>query len=96
VVAPGHQARPRRRAQRRGVEVGVGQAAPRDPVDVRRLDQPAVGPHRRVPDVIEHDVEHARRALGGDRLGVRLPVRHRLGHIDVDHTAERLRHDDPS
>jgi Sap, sulfolipid-1-addressing protein len=53
------------------------------------------GPHGGVSDVVEDDVEHAGRALRGDRLGVRPPVRHRLGDVDVDHTAQRLRHYDP-
>jgi hypothetical protein len=62
------------------------------PVDVRRLDHPAERLHGRKPDVVEDDVEHARSALGRDRLRVGLPVRDRLGHIDVDDALERLGH----
>jgi hypothetical protein len=84
VVAAGHQARARRRAQRGRVEVREDQATLGDPIDVGCLDQAAEGLHRGVADVVEHDVEHARRALRRDRLGVRAPVRDRLGHVDVD------------
>jgi hypothetical protein len=93
VVAAGHQARARRRAQRGRVEVREEQAALGDPVDVRGLDQAAEGLHRRISDVVEHDVEHAWRALRRDRLRVRAPVGHRVRHVDVDYALERLRHE---
>ena len=75
VIAAGQQARPGRRAQRRRVPLRVAHARVGDPVDVRRLDRPAVARHRREPDVIEHGVHHVRRALGarggsnGDQSG---------------------------
>ena len=55
-----------------------------DPLDVRRLDQPAVRLHRREADVVEDDVEHVRRALRRRRLRVRLPVGRRVLDVDVD------------
>jgi hypothetical protein len=61
-----------------------------DPVDVRRLDQATERFHRRETDIVEHDVEHVWRILGRDRRGVRIPVRHRLRDVEVDHTLERL------
>src|SRR5215216_5438848 len=63
-----------------------------DPVDVRRLDRPAVAPHRREADVIEHDIDHARRSVGRLRRHERRPVRHRLPDVDVDRALERLSH----
>ena len=92
VVPAGHQARAGRRAERRRVEVRVREAALGDPVDVRRLDQPAERLHRRVADVVEDDVEHVRRPSGRDRLRVRLPVRDRVPDVDVDRPFEGLAH----
>ena len=63
VVAPGQQARARRRAQRRRVPLRVTDARGDDAVDVRRLDRAAVAAHRREADVVEHDVDDARRSV---------------------------------
>ena len=92
VVAPGEQARPRRRAQRRRVPLRVAHAVGDDAVDVRRLDRTAVAVERREADVVEHDVDDVRRALG--RLGrlERRPVRDRVPDVDVDHALERCGH----
>ena len=46
-----------------------------DPLDVRRLDQAAVGLHRREADVVEHDVEDVRRALRARSAGCTAPSR---------------------
>ena len=96
VVAPRHQTRPCRRAQRRGMKVRVLEPALGDPVNVWRLDQPAVRFQRREPDIIEHDVHHVRRALRRRLLDERLPVRDRLLDIDVDRALKRLSHLDSS
>jgi hypothetical protein len=74
------------------VEVRVDQAALGDPVDVRRLDQPAERLHGGEADVVEDDVEEVRGTLGRDRLGVGLPVRDRVLDVDVDDALERLAH----
>ena len=92
VVAAGEQRRAGRRAQRGGVPVRVGQAALGEPVDVRRLDQAAPRLHRRVADVVEDDVEDARRAVGRDRLDVRLPVGDRVAVVEVDRALEAPGH----
>jgi hypothetical protein len=63
-----------------------------EPVDVRRLDQAAPRPHRRVADVVEHDVEDVGRALRRHRLQVRLPVGRRVPRVDVDDSPERRGH----
>ena len=92
VVAPGQQARARRRAQRRRVPLRVAHAVAGDPVDVRRLDRAAVARHRREADVVEHGVHHVRRPLGRLRRLERRPIRHRVPDVDVDLALERLGH----
>ena len=65
VVAPGEQARPRRRAQRGGVEVRVAVPLAGEPVEARRGDVGAVAAELRVADVVEqhdHDVRARPRA----------------------------------
>ena len=68
MIAPGQQRRAGRRAQRRGVEVGVAQAACGQPVDVRRLDRGAVAAEMRKAEVVEQDDQHVRRALARPRI----------------------------
>ena len=63
VVAPGQDAAPRRRAERRGVHVGVAQAVGGQAVDDGRLDQPAEAGELPVADVVQHEEEHVGRAL---------------------------------
>ncbi len=67
VVAPGQDAAARRRAQRRGVHVGVAQAVSRQAVQHGRLDQPAEARQLPVADVVQHPDEHVGRALRGAR-----------------------------
>jgi len=50
-------------AERRRVKFVYVNPTVGDALDVRRLDQPAVGLHRREADVVEHDVEDVRRAV---------------------------------
>ncbi len=76
MVAPGQQRRPRRRAQRRGVEVRVAQAAGGQPIDVRRLDRGAVTAEMREAEIVEQHHQHIRRPLPRPRI-VR-PPRFRL------------------
>ena len=63
VVAAGQDARPRRRAQRRGVHVRVAQALRGDAIDVGRLDEPAEARQLAVSDIVEHEEEHVRGAV---------------------------------
>ena len=63
VVAPGDERRARRRAERRGVEVGVPQAVLRDAVERRRGDDATEGGGRPVADVVGDDEQHVGRAL---------------------------------
>ena len=72
VIAPGDDARPRRGAQRRGVHIGIQQAARGQRVQVRRRDRAAVAAQLPVANVVEHDEQHVR-GVGGrpQRLGPR-------------------------
>ena len=63
VVAPGQQARPGRRAQRRRMPLRVPDPISSDPLDVRRLNRPAVTAHRREPDIVQDDIHHVRRPI---------------------------------
>jgi hypothetical protein len=84
VVAAGQQTRPRRRAQGCGVPLRVPDTIAGDLVYVRRLDRPPVAGHRRVPDVIQDDVEDVGRPLGCLWRCERRPVLHRVPDVDVD------------
>src|ERR1035441_7053190 len=44
------------------------------------------------PDIVEHDVDHARRPIRGLRRLERRPVGHRVPDIDVDRALKRLAH----
>ena len=87
VVAPGQHARARRRAQRRGVHVGVAQPVLRQPVEVGRVDRRAVATELPVAGVVEHDEEHVRRA--GCRPHRRGPGRLRLADRAAHPAGER-------
>jgi hypothetical protein len=65
VVAPGDDARTRRRAQRRGVHVVVAQATLGQAVHVGRLDGAAVAAELAVPGVIQHNEQYAGHAFPG-------------------------------
>ena len=54
--------------------------------------RPAERLHRREPDVVEHDVQDARRALRRHRLAVRLPIGNGVLDVDVDDAPERCCH----
>jgi len=62
VVAPRDQRRPRGRAQRGGVEVGVAQAIRRDAVERRRRDHAAERGWRAEADIIREDKQDIGRA----------------------------------
>ena len=87
VVAAGDDARPRRRAQRRGVHVGVQQAAGGQRVEIRRRDRAAVAAELPEPGVIQHDEQHIRRASGRPQRP--RPRRARLLRRPPDHARER-------
>jgi hypothetical protein len=61
VVTAGEQRRPRRRAQRRGVEAVVLQPARRQPLRSRCLTRPAKRARRAETDIIKQDHQHIRR-----------------------------------
>ena len=63
VIAPGEDAAARRRAERRGVHVGVAQAVGGQAVDDGRLHQPAEAGQLPVAYVVQHEEEHVGRAL---------------------------------
>ena len=92
VIPAGKEARARRRAQSRRVELRVANALLDDPVDVRRLDRPPVAAHSREAHVVEHDVQDVRRSLRRLRRLERRPVRLRIANIDVDRSVEPLAH----
>ena len=89
VVAAGDQRRPRRRAQRGRVEVGVAQPVGGDAVQRRRRDDAAEGGRRGEADVVGHDQQDVRRALR--RHDARRPGRLRLRGVEVRSRPERLR-----
>ncbi len=89
VVAPGEQARSRRRAQSSGVEARVAQTVAGQTVERRGVDVGAVAPELRVADVVEQHHHNVRRAVGcADRLG---PPWRRLLERAADDSLE-LRH----
>ena len=92
VVAPRQQARACRRAKGRGVPLRVADTGVGDSVHVRRLNRAAIAAHGREADVVEHDVDDARRPLGRLRRLKRSPVGLRVADVDVDDPVERLRH----
>ena len=69
MVAPGQQAGPGRRAQRRHVQVVVAQALLRQPIDRRRFDRGAVAAEAGEADVVEEHHHHIGRVLGGLAAG---------------------------
>src|SRR5262245_1983316 len=76
MVAPGENARPRRRAERGGMHVCVEKAILRKLVDVGRIDRRAKATKLTVASVIEHNEQYVRRSwLGADG---RRPCRRRL------------------
>ena len=89
VIASGEQRRPRRRAQRGRVKVGVAQAVRRDAVERRRRNDPAEGRRRAEADVVGDDEQNIWSA--GRRHDARRPRRFRLRGVEIDLAPERLR-----
>jgi hypothetical protein len=87
VVAPTQQARPGRRAQRRGVEVRVAQPPGGEPAQRGHLAAATEGGRLREADVVEHQQHDVGRAL--PRLGHRRPGRLRLPQGATDPPGER-------
>ncbi len=87
VVAPGDDARPARRAQRRRVHVVVAQAVRRERVEAGRLDRAAVAAELAEPGVVKHDEQHIGCALA--RPHRRRPGRGGLVGGSPDHAGER-------
>ena len=90
VIAPGHQARTRRRAQRGRMEVREPEAVPREAVECRRRDVGAVAAELGEADIVEHQQQHVRRT--GLRFRIGRPPRRRDPPILTDHPVESLRH----
>ena len=86
VVAPGDQRRPRRRAQRGGMEIGVAQTALGDAIKRRGRDDAAEGARCAKTVVVGHDQQHVGRALGRHHAG--RPPRGRFRGTLLDHPAE--------
>ena len=63
VIAPGGNTGTRRRAQGRGVHVGVAQAIGGQAVQHGRLDQPAEARQLPVADIVQHKEEHVGRTF---------------------------------
>ena len=87
VVAPGHQRRPRRRAQRRRVHVGVAQAHLGDAVERGRRDHAAEGRGRAEAHVVGHDQQDVGRVRR--RHDARRPEPGRFDRVALDLAAER-------
>jgi hypothetical protein len=92
VIPARQQRRAGGRAQSRRVPVRVREPRLGELVDVRGLDQPAPGLHRRKADVVEHDVEDVGSPRRSYRLQIRLPVWNRVPIVEVDRSPERLGH----
>ncbi len=86
MVAAGDERGARRRAERRGVELRVAQPGLGDAVQRRRRNDAAEGARRAEADVVGHDQQHVRRALG--RHDARRPPGLRLAGVVLDHAAE--------
>ena len=86
VVAAGEQARARRRAERRGVEVREPHTAGREAVDVGGGDVGAVAADLREADVVEHDEQHV--GCVRRRFALRWPPRLGVAEVPADDTAE--------
>ena len=94
VVAAREERRARRRAQRRRVPLRVGQAVRREAVHRRHVDPPAVRRPGPAPGVVvqhDQDVRRPIRCAVGEKRG---PVGGRIPNVELDLSAERLRHDD--
>ena len=94
-VATGQQRRPRRRAQRRRVEVREADPHVGNPAHVRRLDGTTEDIHRAVADIVPSDVQDVGSTLGCLRRKVRRPVGHRVTNVERDLAVVSLRHDVP-
>jgi hypothetical protein len=86
MIAARDNCRARRRAERRGVEVGVAQSLPRDAIHGGSGYDPAEGAWCAETLIIRHDEQHVGRALR--RHDARRPPRRRLRGFLLDHTAE--------
>ncbi len=89
MVAAGDQRRPRRRAERGGVELRVAQSRLGDAVQRRRRDDTAEGARHAVALVVGHDEQHVGRALG--RHDARRPPGLGIRGAFLDHAAELQR-----
>ena len=90
VIAARQERRPRRRAERRGMEAVVAQSAARELLQGRHADGPAESARVPESDVVDQDDDHVRRALR--RLHLEARGRRRLARVDLgDRDHGRLR-----
>ena len=89
VVAPGHQRRPRRRAERRRVEAVVREPARGQPVERRRADRPAERARVAEARIVGQDEQDVRRTLGGGNRRNVVPVRLRAVERSLHHPLKR-------
>ncbi len=87
VVAARDEGRAGRRAERRGVELGVAQAGLRNAIERGCRDHAAEGARHAIALVVRHDQQDVRGALG--RHDPRRPPGRRLLGALLDHAAER-------
>jgi hypothetical protein len=92
VVPPGQERRARRRAQRGGVPLRVGQPVGGEAVHRRHVDAAAVGGPRSLAGVVVQDDEDVGRAVGRAVGEERRPVRGRVAHVELDLPLELPRH----
>ena len=72
--------------------LGVTHPPRGDPIDVGRVDGPAIAPHRGEANVVEHDVNGTRRTIRRPRWLKRRPVGLGIPNVNVDYSAERRAH----
>ena len=77
VIAPGQDARTRRRTKRRGVHIVVAQAVGGQAIQVRRGDGAAVAAQLPEAGVVQDDEQHVRRAFSSRAAAPARPVRKR-------------------
>ena len=87
VISAGKKRRPRRRTQRRGMEIVVAQPVLGDAIEGRRRNGAAERARRAEARIVRHDEQDVRGALGcGDRLG---EVRLGFAGLSPDDAVER-------
>ena len=87
MIAPGDQCRARRRAERRGMEIGITQSVVRDAIHRRCRYDATEGARCAETDVVRHDEQYIGRAFR--RHDARRPPGRRIRGFLLDHSAIR-------